>query len=435
MIVCLEGKLRRKNLFFACICICCLIFGEVFLTVSETAQAAEMAWMAETSEAERLAYQPELFSDFHAEDLTLYAKSAVLIDCTNNRILYGKNANTPMANASTTKILTCILALESGKTEEIVTVSDYACSMPRVKLGFSSGDTFYLGDLLYSLMLESHNDSAVAIAEHIGGSVEHFAEMMNQKAEELGCKNSHFITPNGLDGEDEGGIHSTTAYDLSCIMSYCIENPEFLAITQTSSKQIQNVEGTRSYSLTNHNALLSMVDGAISGKTGFTGNAGYCYVGAYEKDGRKYALALLACGWPNNKSYKWSDAKKLIAYGNDNYEQKTYICEGGDVSLSLQGGVCMQDGYKYPDAVSARYDQAQIQMLLSGTDEITTDFEMPDHIAAPAEEGTVIGKETVYLNQCPVVSRDIYLTETIDRFDFTWCVKTVLSHVMGKSAL
>lgn len=416
MIVCFEGKVRRKNCFFACFLIFCFVFGKILIS--------PVGVMAEESQ---MVYQPELFSDFHGEDLTLYAKSAVLIDCTNNRILYGKSANTPMANASTTKILTCILALESGKADEEVTVSDYACSMPQVKMGFSSGDTFYLRDLLYSLMLESHNDSAVAIAEHVGGSVEHFAEMMNEKAKQLGCKNSHFITPNGLDGEDEEGIHSTTAYDLSCIMSYCIQNPEFLEITQTPAKQIQNVSGTRSYSLTNHNALLSMVDGVISGKTGFTGNAGYCYVGAYEKDGRKYALALLACGWPNNKTYKWSDAKKLIAYGNENYEQKTFTSEGEELLVPLEKGVCIRDGYQYPDEIHAGCGDIRIEMLLSETDEITRDLEIPDYITALAEEGTVIGKETIYLNQCPIDSRDIYLTETIDRFDFDWCVKTVLS--------
>lgn len=405
--------MRKKRLL--CICISYLLLF-VYCITPVTVRAKEV----------QSVYQPELFSDFHAEELTLYAKSAVLLDCTNGRILYGKSANTPMANASTTKILTCILALESGKTDEIVTVSDYACSMPKVKMGFASGDTFYLRDLLYSLMLESHNDSAVAIAEYVGGSVEHFAEMMNQKAAQLGCQNSHFVTPNGLDGEDAGGIHSTTAYDLSLIMSYCIENPEFLEITQTPSKQIQNVEGTRSYSLTNHNALLQMVDGVISGKTGFTANAGYCYVCAYEKDGRKYALALLACGWPNNKTYKWSDAKKLISYGNGNYEQKTLTSPGQDVSVPLKQGVCVKDGFTYPGEIHAGSGDAGIQILLSGTDEITTSLEVPDMITAPAEEGTVIGKETVYLNQCPLLQKDIRLTESVEHFDFGWCIRTVL---------
>ena len=112
-----------------------------------------------------------------------------------------------------------------------------------------------------------------------------------------------------------------------------------------------------------------------------------------KKDGRKYALALLACGWPNNRNYKWSDAKKLIAYGNENYEQKTVSCEGGEIPVSLKGGVLCQNGYQYPDEIHARYDEKEIGMLLSGTDEVTTDCDIPDHITAPAGKGTVIGKK------------------------------------------
>lgn len=405
--------MKKNRLYIVCIC---FVYLWMYLVSPENVRAASL----------EKCYPAENFSDYHAEDLTLYAKSAVLIDCSNRRILYGKNANTPMPNASTTKILTCILALESGKTDEIVTVSEYACSMPQVKLGFSVGDTFYLEDLLYSLMLESHNDSAVAIAEHIAGSVEKFAEMMNQKAEELGCKNSHFITPNGLDAEDEGGIHATTAYDLSCIMSYCIENPEFLTITQTVSRQIQNTEGTKSYSLNNHNALLQMVDGVISGKTGFTGKAGYCYVGAYEKDGRTYAFALLACGWPNNRNYKWSDAKQLIAYGNEKYQLQTWSCKEEEMELLLEQGVRCDPEIEYPKKIHARADDMEIQMLLSDTDEISTDCQIPEQVFAPANEGTAVGIKTIYLNQYPIAVQDIYLTETVERFDLSWCVRLLL---------
>lgn len=159
------------------------------------------------------------FSDFHCAELELYAKSAVLTDADTGRILYGKEANSPMANASTTKIMTCLLAIESGKTGDSVTFSEYACSMPKVRLGCSVGTQFLLEDLLYSLMLESHNDTAVAIAEYVAGSVQHFAVQMNERAAELGCLDTHFVTPNGLDKSDEGGAHQTTAYDLSRIMA------------------------------------------------------------------------------------------------------------------------------------------------------------------------------------------------------------------------
>lgn len=139
------------------------------------------------------------FSDFHCEELDLYAKSAVLTDADTGRILYGKEANSPMSNASTTKIMTCLLAIESGKTGDSVTFSEYACSMPKVRLGCSVGTQFLLEDLLYSLMLESHNDTAVAIAEYVAGSVQHFAVQMNERAAELGCLDTHFVTPNGLE--------------------------------------------------------------------------------------------------------------------------------------------------------------------------------------------------------------------------------------------
>ena len=125
--------------------------------------------------------------------------------------------------ASTTKIMTCILALEKGSPKDIVTVSKYAASMPDVQLNMQSGEQFRLADLLYSLMLESHNDTAVAIAEHIGGSVKGFAKLMNQKAAELGCNKTHFVTPNGLDSDK----HYTTAYELCLIADYALKNSDF----------------------------------------------------------------------------------------------------------------------------------------------------------------------------------------------------------------
>ena len=132
---------------------------------------------------------------FAKEDLVLYAKAAVLMDAQTGRVLYDKNSSEIMPMASTTKIMTCIVALENGNLDDVVTVSTYAAGMPKVHLGMQSEDQFYLKDLLYSLMLESHNDSAVAIAEHLAGSVEGFARMMNEKAKDLGCNDTYFITP------------------------------------------------------------------------------------------------------------------------------------------------------------------------------------------------------------------------------------------------
>ena len=256
---------------------------------------------------------PSRMAQAEKTTLELHARGAVLMDADSGRVLYGKEEETVLPMASTTKIMTCILALELGDLEDEVEASSYAASQPKVHLGMSEGETFYLKDLLHSLMLESHNDSAVAIAEHIGGSVEGFAELMNGKAREIGCEDTYFITPNGLDAvevvDGKEVRHSTTAKDLARIMRYCImlspKRETFLEITRTPNYSFANRQGSRSYSCTNHNAFLSMMDGALSGKTGFTGGAGYCYVGALRRDGRTFIVALLACGWPAHKTYKW----------------------------------------------------------------------------------------------------------------------------------
>ncbi len=214
-----------------------------------------------------------------SEPAQLYAQSAVLMDADSGRILFGKEEDKRRPMASTTKIMTCILALEHMEEGQTVEASTYAARQPQVHLGVRKGEQYYIRDILYSLMLESHNDSAVIVAEGIAGTVEKFAVMMNEKAEEIGCRDTHFVTPNGLDGKDEGGVHSTTAADLARIMKYCImESPkkeEFLEITRTGSWQFSNLDGNRSFSCNNHNAFLGMMEGALSGKTGFTADAGY----------------------------------------------------------------------------------------------------------------------------------------------------------------
>ena len=276
----------------------------------------------------------ETLERYHGEQtLSMYSGSYALMDGDTGRVLKGKEASSPMANASTTKILTCIVTLERCSLEEKVTVSSKAASQPRVKMGIKEGEQYPLKDMIYGLMLESYNDCAVAIAEHVAGSTEQFARLMNEKALELGCKDTYFITPNGLDAEDENGFHHTTAEDLCRIMAYCTwESPmkeQFLEITQT-----------RNYaSFVNRNSFLNQMDGVLTGKTGFTNKAGYCYVAAMEINGEKYCIALLACGWPNNKTYKWKDAKTLFEYGMEKYDIKQVVFHGLEQDLKVSGAV------------------------------------------------------------------------------------------------
>ena len=185
------------------------------------------------------------------ENIDLKALTAVLTDAETGRVLYDKNADAPMAMASTTKIMTCLVILENAELDEVVTVSDYAASMPDVQLNAVSGDAFYIEDLLYALMLESHNDVAVALAEHVGGSEKDFSEMMNCRAKEMGCTNTKFVTANGLDAEN----HYTTARDLAQITIEALKNEIFLKIIQTSEYSFENISGTRSYYVSNKNSF------------------------------------------------------------------------------------------------------------------------------------------------------------------------------------
>lgn len=336
------------------------------------------------------------------EPSSLYARSAVLMDADSGRVLFGKNPEEELPMASTTKIMTCILALENGRLDDQVTVSKDAASQPAVHLGMQEGQTFLLEDLLYSLMLESHNDSAVAIAEHIGGSTEGFADMMNEKAKELGCSGTYFITPNGLDARDETDVHHTTATDLARIMKYCIAESEessvFLKITGTETHTFADCNGKRQYSCTNHNAFLHMMEGAFTGKTGFTGDAGYCYVGALRQDNRTFIVALLACGWPNNKSYKWSDTRKLMIYGLDYYHYREIIPKEETISIPVEEGVA--EGFPgIGTAVTDAVTTAEpFSLLLRDDEEISVRYILPDVVEAPVRKGEQIGMVRYMLN-------------------------------------
>lgn len=354
-------------------------------------------------------------------DFTLYAKSAVLMDAQSGRVLYEKNGFEHMPNASTTKIMTCILALEQGNLEDEVKVSSYAASMPKVRLGMDTKDTFFLKDLLYSLMLESHNDSAVAIAEHIAGSVENFAEKMNQKAKELGCKDTYFITPNGLDGQDEGGVHGTTAEDLAKIMSYCIQNETFLEITRAPSYQFTNLAGTKSFACNNHNAFLQMMDGALSGKTGFTGNAGYCYVGALKREDRTFVVALLACGWPNNKTYKWKDTNTLMNYGLGQYQYQDVYEYGKELPAVNVIGAEPENGRLYQEVTMPMYIKEEKLMILKRADEeVKTVYDIPKVVKAPVDKGQQVGSVSYFLGEKQIAQIPICAGRSVKKQDSSW---------------
>ncbi len=401
------------------------------------------------------------------QELRLYAQAAVLLDADSGRVLYGKNEETPLAMASTTKIMTCILVLENAKVEDTVSVSAYAATMPKVKLYVKKGEHYTVRELLFSLMLESHNDAAAVLAEYIGGkllgetgeAVEHtteesktalhrFAQAMNEKAEEIGCEDTWFITPNGLDATETLALpdgstlekeHHTTARDLALILRYCIRESAqrdlFREITRTQDYSF--TENGRSFQCHNHNAFLQMMDGAFTGKTGFTNKAGYCYVGALERDGKCMIVALLACGWPNHKTYKWSDSRELFGYGLENYTYREFTKETFSGREQLLAPILVTE---------ARNDELTGDVLLSvemdpeaeGTEgllmrpeeKVEILYRKEKELKAPVTEGETVG-EICYLVDGEIWRRErLCAAETVETRDISWCGGQILDRFL-----
>ena len=385
----------------------------------------------------------------------LYAQAAVLMDAETGRVLYGKNEMTLLPMASTTKIMTCILALENGDLDDEVKVSSYAASMPDVQLNIKEGETYRLEDLLYSIMLESHNDSAVAIAEHIGGSVEGFAILMNQKAKQIGANDTCFITPNGLDatgkivdeyGNEKTVFHSTTAKDLARIMRYCLkESPkreEFKAITQKDAHSFTDCAQKREFICNNHNSLLWKRTDAISGKTGFTNKAGYCYVGAIENEGRTYIVTLLACGWPYNKNYKWKDCESLFTYGLEHYE--LVAANNDEMDIELPKAIAVENGCF---SIWSKDEQGSVPIVLRESKEelpkaLLKDGEeweisctVADKLVAPVSKGKKVGEVNYMLDGIVYESRDIVTTQFIERINLKWCIEQICQYTLRRFLL
>ncbi|MGB9802564.1 D-alanyl-D-alanine carboxypeptidase family protein [Desulfofundulus sp.] len=264
------------------------------------------------------------------------AKAALLMDARNGQVLYQKSATLPMYPASTTKILTAIIALEHSRLDDVVTVPREATLVEGSSIGLQEGERLTMEDLLYALLLSSANDAAVAIADHVAGSVPAFAALMNQKARSIGARASNFQNPSGLPDPR----HYTTAYDMALITRYAMQNPTFRAIVSTRFKQIHRPDADRSKGppqehLWNHNRLLSRYEGAIGVKTGYTVEAGQCLVAAAQRDGRE----LIAVVLNSQGSAVYSDVQALLDYGFSAFQTAELVKSGEVVaSFSLPGG-------------------------------------------------------------------------------------------------
>lgn len=254
------------------------------------------------------------------KELNINSRSYIVLDRKTNEVLFGKNQFEKRKMASTTKIMTALITLERVNLQDNVTVSKKAARTGGSRLGLKANDIITVNDLLYGLMLCSGNDAAVCLAEYVGGSIEEFAELMNQKAKELNLTNTHFVTPHGLDSEE----HYTTSYELAILSNYALNNTKFKEIVGTKNHTI-NINGYPK-ALSNTNELLGNLSGVYGIKTGFTNGANRCLVTACKRNDMDIICVVLGA---DTKKFRTQDSIKLIEYTFENYQ---YI----DVKLLIE---------------------------------------------------------------------------------------------------
>lgn len=308
------------------------------------------------------------------------ASGAVLMDCDTLRVLASHNAHLKLPMASTTKIMTALVAIENAELDEMVEVPQEAFGIEGSSMYLNLGERMTMEDLLYGLMLTSGNDAAVAIAHHVGGGdVNAFIEMMNNRAAEIGSLNTHFVTPNGLHDEE----HFTTAYDLALITCEAMKDPVFREIVNTQYRKCTSGDVMRT--LKNKNKILWQYEGGNGVKTGFTKAAGRCLVFAAERDYRQ--LVGVALNAPN----MWGVATDLLNYGYANFTWERFVTSG-----EIKTVVEVENGVEKDLELVAKGDI--LVPIAQGEDRscVTIRLNSPCTVKAPVTEGQTVGNIEVW---------------------------------------
>lgn len=337
-----------------------------------------------------------------SENLILNSKNAILYDNTYNQILYEKNAYDKVPNASTTKVLTAIVAYENGNLADVVTVSKNAANVGGSGINLRSGDKITLEDLIKGLLIHSGNDAAIAIAEHISGTVEEFCKMMNSKAKQMGLSNTNFVTPHGLDREN----HYSSAYDLVKMSEYLLEI-DFLADV-VSKKSATLTINNQSRIIGTTNEMLSFYDGADGVKTGYTGDAGRCLITSATRNGRQLISVALGCG---TKKQRTEDSVKLLNYGFENYEIIN-ICENMRKEFEIEVEKGKAERYKI-----VLDGEIMFPVEKGNESKITYTYEINSDLKAPLEKGEKIGKIYISYEEKIVKTLNINLPQNIEKKD------------------
>ena len=337
------------------------------------------------------------------------AGAYILMEAETGRILYEHNAHTPLPMASTTKIMTALLALERGDLSAPVTASKNAFGVPGTSIYLAEGETLSLEEMLYGLMLASGNDAAVAIAEHIGGSVPDFCRMMTKRAEEIGCENTLFATPHGLPAEH----HHTTAWDLCMITREAMKHPQFRQIVSTQRATIPWAGHDYNRVLNNKNKLLSTYPGALGVKTGYTRAAGRCLVFAAERDGLTLIGAVLNCpDW-------FQESSALLDRGFENWQMVTLLSKGEAIRE-----IPVEKGVKESVTVRAARDAAAPVRIDSWPD---MKIDLPDILPAGVQEGDIIGSLSLLDEGEIITVIPLYASKTVEESTFRHHLSRILA--------
>ena len=358
----------------------------------------------------------------------ILSSNAISIDRKTETILYEKDAYKKVPMASTTKIMTCLVALENSNLQDIVTVSEKASSIHGSTLANHKNDKIPMIDLLYGLMLRSGNDCAIAIAEHISGSVEEFSKLMNKKAKELNLKNTNFVTPHGLDDDN----HYTTAYELAILTNHALKNDTFKNIV--SSKTYSMTLNNYSKILNNTNELLGNVNGVYGVKTGFTFNAGRCLVSCCKRGDLDIIVVVLGA---NTKKIRTSDSRQLIEYVFKEYSYvNTYpIIENNFKKYKkiFENQIILEKTLDIPDINISSTQNYEFPFRKKDIQNLSTKIYTITKFSSNITKGEKVGILTLYNKDTPIYSIDIILSNTLTpnslKYYYTYILKNYFKSI------
>lgn len=351
------------------------------------------------------------------------ARIAVAYDRKSGKVIYGKNENKRTAMASTTKIMTAIVLIENADLNQTITVSAKAAGTGGSRLGLKHNDKITMKDLLYGLMLKSGNDAAVAIAENVGGSIEKFADLMNEKAKEIGLDNTHYVTPHGLDNPE----HYTTAYELAKLADYALKNEIFAKVVNTKNYTV-TINGYPK-NITNTNELLGYLDGVNGVKTGFTNNAGRCLVTSVNRNEFEIITVVLQA---DTKKIRTTDSISLIEYVYKNYELfniKEIVDKQFQEWCMINKNRIVINKCKNSNIELYKTQLSNNIIPIKKTDKDNINIEINNlyYFEAPVEKDRIIGTLKVMLNDEVIEVVDIKVKNLIERKDVMDYFKLFLS--------